>query len=151
MKFKTIFYLLDTILFPLLVILLLFPPAAPGQSSQPVPVTVEAAPLAEQTPVACGSTPAALDCAEASLDVDLIWLNSDNQRAVSAILTLQTSAGVLQRTVDVAGSANPGDPARVHFVFAADTRLEALEILWPDGNLSTVTELPSHHLLRIIR
>jgi len=45
LKLKTLFYLVDTILFPLLLVALLFPSPAPGESNPPLPVTVETTPL----------------------------------------------------------------------------------------------------------
>ena len=39
----------------------------------------------------------------------------------------------------------------VHFGFGVDTKLEALQILWPDGAVSTIEQLTPATLVRATR
>jgi hypothetical protein len=81
-------------------------------------------------------------CGGASLLVDLAWPASQNTRALGARLALHTSAGSYYRDVRSGSGYLSGDPARVHFGFRADVVLQRLDIIWPDGAVSSV-EAPS--------
>lgn len=194
MKFKTIFYLFDAILFPLLSLLLLFPPDAPGQTSQPAPVMVEVVPLSQpvqacrrfvvsdvaassgRTALAYGTNTAVeqLDsdgnlivagnsrhtlvglapgsrCGNQVLQVDLFWTDYSPRSALGSTLTLRTSRGTFQKTVNPAAASLLGGIFGAQFDFPAETRLDSLEIHWPDGELSVVNDLTLPSRVRIIR
>ena len=90
-------------------------------------------------------------CSGASLQVDLAWPGVANRHAVGAQLVLHTSAGVLRRDVRASGGYLSGDPLRVHFGFPADARLDTLEVIWPDGAVSTVEKLAANTRLVVTR
>lgn len=90
-------------------------------------------------------------CGGASLQVDLHWPGSGNTRALGSTLILHTSFGTLSREVRAASGYLSGDPARVHFGFPADARLDALEIRWPDGATSRVGDLRAQSLVSATR
>jgi hypothetical protein len=90
-------------------------------------------------------------CSGSSLEVALRWPRSGNSHAVGARLALHTSAGVFYRDVRVASGYLSGDPSRVHFGFPSGAKLERLEVVWPDGKVSTVKGPEAHQLLTVTR
>lgn len=90
-------------------------------------------------------------CTGAALEIDLSQPASQNTRAWGAQLTLHTNHGTLMRTVHAISGYASGDPARVHFGFPADSRLTGLDIRWPDGATSSVTQLAPSTRLTITR
>lgn len=90
-------------------------------------------------------------CTGAALQVDLASSQGLNTRAIGARLALHTSMGVLRRDVRASGGYLSGDPARIHFGFPADVRLDRLEIEWPDGALSVVQSPQKNTLLSVVR
>ena len=90
-------------------------------------------------------------CAGASLEVDLFWPQRMNTRAIGAKLRLYTDEGMYTREVRSASGYLSGDPARLHFGFPADSQLQKLEILWPDGQISVIDDLTANTLLTIER
>ncbi len=90
-------------------------------------------------------------CAGAGLEVDLRSPAGANTRGLGARLTLHTSAGTLTREVrSVAGYAS-GEPARVHFGFPGDSDLQRLDVRWPDGAVSSISQPKPGTLLTITR
>lgn len=90
-------------------------------------------------------------CSGASLQVDLQWPAAQNRGSIGAQLALQTDMGVLRRDVRAAGGYLSGNPLRVHFGFPAASELQALNIVWPDGAVSTVASPPAGARLTVIR
>ena len=90
-------------------------------------------------------------CGGSSVQVDLFWPLSKNTRAIGAQLVLRTSAGNLYRDVRAASGYLSGDPARVHFGLPPNAQLQELEIRWPDGQVSTVTEVQLNSVVGITR
>jgi enediyne biosynthesis protein E4 len=90
-------------------------------------------------------------CGGASLEVDLRQPTSRNPYAVGAQVELVTSQGVLRRDVRASGGYLSGDPLRLHFGFTPEAALQELRIHWPDGALSTITELVPGTRLEVIR
>jgi hypothetical protein len=90
-------------------------------------------------------------CAGSSLEIDLVWPGSHNTRALGAKLSLQTSTGTYYREVKADSGYLSGDPARVHFGFPAGSQLKSLEIMWPDGGVSIVTDIPGDEYLVVER
>ena len=90
-------------------------------------------------------------CGGSSLEVDLEWPRSGNTRALGALVILRTSGGEYYRDVRATGGYLSGDPTRVHFGFPAGTKIEQLDIHWPDGASSSVKSLSPGALLSIRR
>ncbi len=90
-------------------------------------------------------------CSGASLEVDLRWPDSLNPFALGAHVILHTTTGTYTRDVRASSGYLSGDPARIHFGFPANTELLFIEILWPDGSLSTVEAPTAGSLLTITR
>jgi hypothetical protein len=90
-------------------------------------------------------------CAGAGFEVDLRWPESKNAYAVGSRLTLHTTTGTYHRDVRAASGYLSGDPARVHFGLPIDSKIDRLEVLWPDGALTTVDALSSQTLVQIHR
>ena len=89
-------------------------------------------------------------CGGHSLQVDLFWPGSGNERAISAALVLHSEEGSYYRDLKAASGYLSGDPARVHFGLPAGANL-TLEIIWPDGLHSTITDLPIDSLVTVTR
>jgi hypothetical protein len=77
-------------------------------------------------------------CAGASLQVDLRHLGAMNTRALGATARLITSTGTYWRDVRAVSGYLSGDPSRLHFGFPATSRLQSLEITWPDGEITRI-------------
>jgi len=90
-------------------------------------------------------------CGGASLEVDLRWPESANPFAIGAKLILHTAAGAYTRDVRANSGYLSGDAARVHFGFPAESELTALEIVWPDGRITTITAVSANTLVRVER
>ena len=90
-------------------------------------------------------------CGGAALQVDVTQPGTGNTHAIGAVLRLRASTGTYTRSVRSASGYLFGDPARVHFGFPADARLDSLEITWPDGARTTIADPPSGALLRVAR
>jgi hypothetical protein len=90
-------------------------------------------------------------CQGQSLQVDLLWPDSGNTRALAATLVLHTNQGIYVRDVHALSGYLSGDPARVHFGFPMATNLMALVVHWPDGVESVVTDLMADSLVTIRR
>ena len=90
-------------------------------------------------------------CSGASLQVDLRWPGSQNTHAIGAKLTLVTDQGEQHRDVRVAAGYLVGEPSRIHFGFPEDTILDELVVEWPDGEVTSISELTANHLLTITR
>lgn len=89
-------------------------------------------------------------CGGNSLELELGW-NSANSKAIGANLKLTTSAGTLMRDVYATSGYLSGESSRVHFGVPKDATLQGLEILWPDGQTSSVTDLQVNTLLSVTR
>ena len=92
-------------------------------------------------------------CSGQSLLVDLRHPGSANTRALGAQLLLHTSTGLYRRSVQAAGGYLSGRSARQHFGLPEETRSHALEIRWPDRNVSLIDgpALQPNSLLTITR
>ncbi len=90
-------------------------------------------------------------CSGASLQVDLQWPDVQNRGAIGAQLALHTDMGVLRRDVRAAGGYLSENPLRVHFGFPAATKLHELDIIWPDGAVSTIASPPAGARLTVTR
>ena len=90
-------------------------------------------------------------CGGASLQVDLNWPGSQNSHAIGAQVRLYTDNGLSTRDVRAMSSYLSGDPVRIHFGFPVATKIETLEILWPDGAVSRVDHPTPQTLLTVTR
>jgi hypothetical protein len=90
-------------------------------------------------------------CGGDSQQVDLVWPDSGNSRAIGAVAVLHTPQGRYYRDIRSGSGYLSGDSARLHFGFPVGIRPEKLEIRWPDGAVSTVESPAPHSLLKITR
>jgi hypothetical protein len=90
-------------------------------------------------------------CGGEALEVELVWRDSQNPRAVGAQVRLETSLGTLTRELRASGGYLSGDPYRLHFGFPAGTALHNLTVIWPDGKVSQIDKFDSQTLVRITR
>lgn len=90
-------------------------------------------------------------CGGGSLLVEGRWPGSANSYAVGAEVTLRTSAGAFTRDVRVTSGYLSSDAPRLHFGFPLSATLHSLQIRWPDGASSTVTDLRPNTLITVTR
>jgi hypothetical protein len=90
-------------------------------------------------------------CEGGSLQLDLRWPGSGNRYAIGATATLQTSNGRYGRELRPLSGYLSGDPSRLHFGFPTGTTLQTLEIHWPDGKRTLITDLEPTTLLTVAR
>ena len=75
-----------------------------------------------------------------------------NGRAIGARVRVWTSSGRQMRVLRAGGTSHASNnPPEMHFGLGADEAIDRIEILWPDGQLSNVWELPADRVLTITR
>jgi enediyne biosynthesis protein E4 len=89
-------------------------------------------------------------CGGDALEVDVTW-SSTNNRAIGATLKLNTSAGTFMRDIRTTSGYLSGESSRVHFGVPKDATLNSLEVLWPDGQTSTIKDLQVNTLMSVTR
>ena len=90
-------------------------------------------------------------CGGAALEVDLRQPGSRNPFAIGATLRLVTEAGSYRRDLLVSSGYLSSEPPRAHFGFPSGTLLLALEVTWPDGSVTAVTDLQPGTLITVAR
>lgn len=90
-------------------------------------------------------------CLGASLQLNLQQLASDNRFAIGAVATLHTSMGDLTRDVRALSGYLSGDTTQLHFGFPEDAELDKLTISWPDGQITTISNLEPNQTIKIKR
>lgn len=92
-------------------------------------------------------------CSGQPLLVDLYQPGTGNTRALGSELLLYTSTGIYRRRVQAAGGYLSGRSPRQHFGLPLESRINALEIRWPDGIVSVISgrEIQPHSRLQITR
>jgi hypothetical protein len=88
-------------------------------------------------------------CREDFLEVDLRWTQSSNTRGLGARLTLYADTGVYLRDVHSASGYLSGNPSRVHFGFPVGAALQFLEVRWPDGTVTLISDLAPNTFIEI--
>ena len=90
-------------------------------------------------------------CGGAALEVDLRQPGSANPFAIGATLRLVTGAGSYRRDLLVSSGYLSSEPPRAHFGFPAGTLLQTLEVTWPDGAATAVTDIQPGTLITVQR
>jgi hypothetical protein len=74
-----------------------------------------------------------------------------NRGGIGAIVTVR-SAGLVQRAERRSGDSylSHSDP-RLHFGLGAQTKVESIEVRWPDGSVQRVGEVPANRFIRIVK
>ena len=67
------------------------------------------------------------------------------------MVTLHTSIGEITRDVRVISGYLSGDTAQLHFGFPKDAELEKLQITWPDGQETTITNITANQFMTVAR
>lgn len=74
-----------------------------------------------------------------------------NSRAIGAVATLRTSMGNFTRDVRALSGYASGDAARLHFGLPRSATVERLDITWPDGQVSSISQVAPQTWLTITR
>jgi len=90
-------------------------------------------------------------CTGENLLVDVRLPESSNTFAIGTTLILHTSTGSYKRVVQASSGYLSSDPTRTHFGFPADSELQSLQIIWPDGTESVVEDLHKGNWMRIVK
>ncbi len=91
-------------------------------------------------------------CGGGALLIDLRLPDTANTHAIGARAVLESAAGVRQtRVVRAQSGYLSGDTSRLHFAAPAGDAPARLEITWPDGARSAVTELAAGTRLTVTR
>jgi len=89
-------------------------------------------------------------CGGGHLQIDLRQPGFANTQALGAGIVLITAGGVeLRLEVRAQSGYLSGDTSRLHFGMPGDATLTRLEILWPDGTLSSIANPTPNALLSI--
>ncbi|WP_420630247.1 CRTAC1 family protein [Candidatus Leptofilum sp.] len=90
-------------------------------------------------------------CEGTSLLLNLTWRGTQNRNAVGTVATLVTSNGRFLRELRSNSGYLSGDPTQLHFGFPQGTELQQLEITWPDGEQSILSDLSAHTIVTVER
>ncbi len=91
-------------------------------------------------------------CGGRAITVQLAWEGTGNPTAIGAQVVASGDSGDrLVRTVESSRGYLSGASATVHFGLGADRDAVDLEIVWPDGRVSTVFAIPSDHHVLVTR
>ncbi|MBV7335445.1 CRTAC1 family protein [Chloroflexi bacterium TSY] len=90
-------------------------------------------------------------CGGDALEVDLFWPGTKNSRALGGTLMLHTTTGLYRRDVRAASGYLSGQPARVHFGLPFNSEIQALSLVWPDGETSQIFGLQSGTRISVYR
>ncbi len=82
------------------------------------------------------------NCASNRVSVTLVDETSPNGDAIGATVTLERDDQILVRSVKAISGYLSGDLHTVHFGVGADQSITKLVVTWPDGSVSTHTNLP---------
>ena len=89
-------------------------------------------------------------CGGQSIEVALQWHGIQNHDAIGAQVTVQTSLGSLVRDVRAASGYLSGDAPVLHFGLPSGATITGLEISWPDGRRSVVTDELAEQMMVIV-
>jgi len=90
-------------------------------------------------------------CSGENLLVDVRQPQTSNPYGLGTTLILHTSTGSYQRLVRASSGYLSSNPSRTHFGFPADSELQSLQIIWPDGTKSVIDNLQKGNWMRITR
>lgn len=90
-------------------------------------------------------------CGGDSLLVDLKQVSGGNTAVIGTTLTLTTDKTTMVRNVRVNSGYLSGDPSQIHFGFPEGSTLESLTIAWPDGKITTLSNLDKNQIIQIER
>ena len=90
-------------------------------------------------------------CGGHGLEVELNWRTVANHKALGAIVQLHTNQGTLTRDLRAASGYLSGDAPRVHFGLSPAMRPVALDIHWPDGEVTFLPGIATQQLIRVER
>ncbi len=92
-------------------------------------------------------------CTGQPLLVNLHQPGTGNTRALGSEVRLHTSTGIYRRRVQAAGGYLSGHSAQLHFGLSPDSRIDLLEIRWPDGAVSWINgrDLPPYSRVQVTR
>ncbi len=90
-------------------------------------------------------------CGGDSLHIELRDSTQPNTYAVGSKVILDTSVGRMVRDVRVNSGYLSGDTTAVHFGIPFDAQLNSMEIIWPDGEISTFLKISPNQKITISR
>ena len=90
-------------------------------------------------------------CGGDSLIVELQDRGLPNQFAIGSQIILETSLGRMIRDVRVNSGYLSGDPVKVHFGLPREAEISSLKIIWPDGAISTLSNVAHNQTIKIER
>ena len=88
-------------------------------------------------------------CGGRAVTVQLEWEGTGNPTAIGAqVIASEPGGGSLVRTVETSRGYLSGASASVHFGLGTGWKEVGLEIVWPDGRTSKISDIPvDHHVL----
>ncbi len=90
-------------------------------------------------------------CNGDGLLVELSWQGTNNPQAISAQLSLETSAGTMTRDIRAASGYLSGALAQAHFGIPNGAQINSLNVRWPDGATSKLANIVPQTRVRIVR
>jgi hypothetical protein len=76
-------------------------------------------------------------------------MDGANHRAIGAVVQVRAKGRIQTRLITAGTSYMGQEPAEAHFGFGVESRVDALVVYWPDGAVSTVTNLPSDRVVTV--
>ena len=90
-------------------------------------------------------------CSGQSVIVTLHDPHSANHAAIGAVVTLHSAGLQMTRQVKSESGYLAGESRNLHFGVANANTIDAVQVVWPDGTQSEVTNLPAHHHITITK
>lgn len=91
------------------------------------------------------------ECKNNFVEFELLQKESKNFYSVGGKVVLNTSLGILSRTVQVSSGYLSGDSYRLHFGLGKNIEVYETKVIWPDGKSTILSELPINKLVRVNR
>jgi len=91
------------------------------------------------------------ECKNEFVEFELLQKESKNRYSIGGKVILNTSLGILSRTVQVSSGYLSGDSYRLHFGLGKNAIIYDSKVIWPDGTNTKFPEIAKNKLMRITK
>lgn len=91
------------------------------------------------------------ECKNDFIEFELLQKGTENVYSIGGKVVLNTSLGILSRTVKISSGYLSGDSYRLHFGLGKNAIIYNAKVIWPDGKISNLSNLSKNNIIRIKR